>query len=1286
MGGVVLPIAGAAGGFMLGGLSGAIKGAVIGGLVGNAFSSQKKYQTVSLPTQHGPKLSDLRIQLSSYGEIIPQVYGRMRVAGNVIWCTNIKERANEHTTENMIVQRSRGKGGGGGKSYTTQRQTTITYTYYVTLAIAICKGVVDEISHIWADGCLLQHTKYGENVKRYNIHLGSAEQLPDDIMSQYIPLNMLPAHRGLCYVVIEDFPLEKFGNRIPNFTFEVKRKLLGKPAIEEKITEVVLIPGAGEFVYSNIVHEKKANPYVACADLDITFPSDYHDVINCNNPSGRADVLLALEQMAETLPNLKWVALVITWFATDLDAGKCQIVPKVEYHTHDTDYVIPRDWQVAGVSRNQAMRVMAYKTGLEQFKDVEDLNLRTYGGTPSDDSVVQICQELRSRGYQILLYPMIFVDDETRAKPWRGRIRANSREDIDSFFNGRGNYNRFIRHYANLTKGMINGIIIGSEMIKLTSYSDYSGSYPAVRELVNLAAQVKGIVEEQVVVTYGADWSEYHHTKGGWFNLDELWSCPYIDVIGIDAYFPLSDDLTQSAITDEKIRGGWESGEGWDYYYRYDNQIESKVYFADETPHEVYKYAWKNLEYWWSNYHQNPDGHYTSWTPRLKPVWFTEFGFPSVDCAANQPNVFYDPLSVESYFPRKSTGRVSFLAQKQALNATIDYLRERNEKPGLANLVSKRFVWTYDARPFPYWPDYKEIWYDCNLWATGHWINGKLGISSLAAVVANILEMAGLKKSQYDVTRLKQDIEGYVINQGITIREALEQLQAAYFFDIVESDGQLKFVPKSEVTNSPVINRDELVINGNNKSELTITIKQELELPAKVGVSFFAAGDNYDIGKIVSQRQVVQTKEQVELNLPLVLSNHIAKQIADSTLYNAWQERRHYNFSLPTKYCYIEPSDVITLQTQEGNQQMRIVSSTMSRNGVLQLSAVSYSSNSYDFYDRSNYDREKIELTGTEIARSYMKLLDLPPLPVGHNEQATIYAAVMAETSEKKQEWRYANIYSSIDETIDYEEVTATQRLATIGVVVGGKLELANSCLQDNYSSITVKLIYGKLNSVNRLSLLAGNNSAMIGNELIQFEKAELLEDNNGNKVYRLSKLLRGRQGTEWAMNEHQDNEIFVLLNNALVDFTIDSGLIGKELLYKVVSGGIEETEVEGVKFTYRAKKLKPLAPVHIKAEKTAEVIKISWIRRSRVDGGWQDLSEVELGESEEKYEIEIKSGANVLRVITTNTASLDYSIDEQITDQAKEQYARYEPLMATIYQMSSRVGRGYPATIALPR
>jgi hypothetical protein len=1090
----ILPVARAVGGFFIGGgLGGALMGANLGMAAGNFLLPRKK-QIVKLPSQEGARLADLRVQLSSYGEVIPKIYGSMRLAGNVIWALDIKEVATEHVDSQ--ASDTGGKGGGGRRTVTTS-QTTITYSYFISLAISICEGQVDEIIRIWADSKLLTEDILRSEQGKFNIHLGTEEQLPDDIIGRYKQAGTYPAYRGLCYIVIEDFPLEQFGNRIPNFTFEVRRSVRFKPAVEDKITEVVLIPGAGEFVYSNQVHVKQ-EAIIGVDDIE-----DYWHLLgkkhylNMHNYSSKPNMMLAIDQMAKTLPNLKWVALVVTWFASASKASNCRIVPKVEYHSPSTK-ILPYDWSVAGLTRENAEMVLY----IDEFTP-------TYGGTPSDNTVVAICHHLKQRGYKIMFYPMIFVDElEPQPKPWRGRITASSAEEINNWFNNPfSGYNLFIIHYANLMAGKIDAFIIGSEMVGLTSFTDREGSYPAVNQFIQLAGMVKSKLPN-ALVTYAADWTEYHHTVGGWFNLDPLWANSHIDFIGIDAYFPLTEGLPQSQITEDAIKAGWESGEGWDYYLNWERT--QKHYFAAESPNTPHKYAWKNLQHWWKTSHHNPNGIATNWQPKMKPVWFTEFGFPSVDACSNQPNVFYDPSSVESYFPRGSQGRVNFLAQRQALNASLDYLAERNIKEGCSQLIPRRFVWCYDARPFPFWPDFKNIWQDGNLWATGHWVNGKLGISSLGAIVAEILELAGLKPTDYDVSRLTGNVYGYIINQHITAREAIEQLQSAYFFDVSESDGVLKFASRLQgVSKADIPEKDLVTTNATNNSDIKntieISITQELELPQKVSVTHIDCQQNYDLVTVQSQRQTTGTVEQVNFSLPILLDDSSAKQIADITLYQAWQERINYQLTLPPKYAYLEPTDIITIICQnknnqlthhqmnqhQTNHQMRIVKSDMGRTGLMKILATSFNVAMYDFPSNINYLIPNYQLP-IPFAATIIEIMEIPNLPTDINSNQPVLRIGVAADGDN---WSGAAIYKSSDGN-DYKLLATAATQSTIGIVIN-QLASSSTVIYDCHSEIIVQLLSGtgQLASVNRLALLNGGNAAMIGDELIQFETAELIGD-----------------------------------------------------------------------------------------------------------------------------------------------------------------------------------------------
>ncbi|MDD3182304.1 MAG: hypothetical protein PHD48_05835, partial [Alphaproteobacteria bacterium] len=159
----------------------------------------------------GSKLDDLSVQSSTYGGTIQLVYGTMRVAGNVIWSTKLKETRHESSAG--------GKGGGGAKQ--------VSYTYSVSFAVGLCAGPVSAIRRIWADTKLIydasasntQATEKQPGVIR--IHLGTETQKPDSTMEMHLGTGKVPAHRGLCYLVFTDLQLADFSNRIPSISAEV---------------------------------------------------------------------------------------------------------------------------------------------------------------------------------------------------------------------------------------------------------------------------------------------------------------------------------------------------------------------------------------------------------------------------------------------------------------------------------------------------------------------------------------------------------------------------------------------------------------------------------------------------------------------------------------------------------------------------------------------------------------------------------------------------------------------------------------------------------------------------------------------------------------------------------------------------------------------------------------------------------------------------------------------------------------------------------------------------------
>ncbi len=173
-------------------------GGAIGGLVGNIIDG-----AIFAPKGGvGPRLSDLGVQLSGYGQVLPRLYGTVRAAGSVVWSSGLRETAH----------RSGGKRTGGRRT---------TYSYSSSFAVALSARPIRSIRRVWADGKLLRNSAGQLTVGgMMRVYPGSERQDADPLIAAHEGVDA-PAYRGVGYVVFEDLQLAEFGNRLPNLTFEI---------------------------------------------------------------------------------------------------------------------------------------------------------------------------------------------------------------------------------------------------------------------------------------------------------------------------------------------------------------------------------------------------------------------------------------------------------------------------------------------------------------------------------------------------------------------------------------------------------------------------------------------------------------------------------------------------------------------------------------------------------------------------------------------------------------------------------------------------------------------------------------------------------------------------------------------------------------------------------------------------------------------------------------------------------------------------------------------------------
>ena len=179
-------------------------GGPIGGALGSLVGQSIDQQLFGPGLRKGPRLGDLSVQTSSYGSPIPRLYGTMRVAGTVVWATDLKE-------EETVA--------GGGK----RSAETIAYRYSASFAVALSSRPVISVKRIWADGKLIRGAAGDFKVRtEFRLANGSEDQAVDPLIASIETIALTGAFRGLALAVFEDLDLGEFGNRIPVLTFEVE--------------------------------------------------------------------------------------------------------------------------------------------------------------------------------------------------------------------------------------------------------------------------------------------------------------------------------------------------------------------------------------------------------------------------------------------------------------------------------------------------------------------------------------------------------------------------------------------------------------------------------------------------------------------------------------------------------------------------------------------------------------------------------------------------------------------------------------------------------------------------------------------------------------------------------------------------------------------------------------------------------------------------------------------------------------------------------------------------------
>lgn len=674
----------------------------------------------------------------------------------------------------------------------------------------------------------------------------------------------------------------------------------------------------------------------------------------------------------------------------------------------------------------------------------------------------------------------------------------------------------------------------------------------------------------------------------------------------------------------------------------------------------------------------------TGWAPAAKTIRFTEFGCPALDRGTNQPNVFYDPKSSESALPYFSRGWRDEAIQRAYFEAVLGYWGDPANNPA-ATLYSGRMIdmdnsaaWTWDARPYPFFPLLEDVWSDGDNWRLGHWLSGRMGSVGLRELVRHLCRAGGMSDDEFDVSDLYGAVEGYAITAMESPRVSIEMLMGHFGFDAVESQGRVVFRPRGS---APVASLGVADLVAQDQGDvIELQRAQETELAQALKWSVLSSDEDYETVQVEARRVTVEAARIVSTSFPMAVPAEECERRARRALQEQWVGRETGMFRLPPSRLALDPADVVSLAHDGRNYEFRLVRVA------------------------DNEGRD------VEAARHDRFAFDLPPGPPrtgGTVAVAEVYGAGIFE---------FLDLPQIFDQQLDYWPLLAVHAQPWPGTMAiyrsaGGDgfalLTRAAMPVQmglttaefragpvgrfDLAGTLEVAFARGTAESVTDLQLFAGANAFAVdtpaGWEIVQAGIADLQPEGH----YRLSRLLRGQRDTGDAMVAALPAGARVVrLSDNLTWLPVAESEIGLEYNWRIgpASKAVTSDAFAQATFAPQARGRRPFAPVHVaqpwRQGRTPGDLTISWIRQSRslAADNWQ-LAEVPLAEESEAYRVEILDGTEVVRTLESVTTSVVYSEAAQVADFGAA-LGPGDTLDIRVMQVSSSYGPGRAADVTL--
>lgn len=574
---------------------------------------------------------------------------------------------------------------------------------------------------------------------------------------------------------------------------------------------------------------------------------------------------------------------------------------------------------------------------------------------------------------------------------------------------------------------------------------------------------------------------------------------------------------------------------------------------------------------------------------------------------------------------------------------------------------------------------------------------------TLPDMVADLSKRSGLTvtndaTSQIDVSSLvipgtntpQPGPQGYAITRPTTAQEALKPLAAGYFFDAVESTGVLRFVQRGAAIASLTIPESDLGLEKDNaKIEESISMLQDL--PREVQVLFNDPSLGFQQNHTHKRRstRIVHTKNQSIIEFPFTIDASTARQIAEKTLFTDHLERKPYKFSTwKAVYSLLDPTDIVQFTYENLTFQARIVKTVIGVDFKVEFTTVNELQSTYTstVVGSSASGANPNPVTKT-LPNTTLFLLDIPLLQdLDSNPIGTGFYAAFSSLS---IDWTGASLEQSADD-VNFTQIDTDSVVCAYGTTLSTLPAPQHSPFSwDTVSTLNIRMIQGALTGNTDLNVLNGANVLIVGSsangwEIIQFANAT----QNADGSFTISRLIRGRRGTEVLSGTHTSNDTVIAVNPGGINHELQPlGNLYLSLFYLGLTfGGVIQNPPGAVTFINTGNDLRPWAVNDVRGSRDgSNNLTVTWQRRTRIGGDWlENVGVVPLSETTESYDVDVLGGSGSAVVKRTFAAlsspTVSYTAAQQIAD-----FGRTLPYVTlNIYQNSSVVGRGFQKTVTV--